>query len=440
MKTKKILSMLLSSALILTAIPFNANTKTYAYDEYGWEDSYWEKINEFFKSADVNFARYEIIDVNSDGTPELFLSEGEYHYSDLLMYTFYDGEIIELDCFSGAYGVASVSKSLGTVYVSGGGQGLSWTIGFNFNGYELTEVEHYDYYFDNYPSDIQRSVGRKNDYTDLYFVYGNIEYQNMFSYAIACGLTNDKISTVTIPATANGLDVKNAELVGYEYITAVNVNSSNKYLSSSDGILYNKDKTELIFAPPAKYYGNYTVSDSVRSIGNGAFWGCDTLISIILPESIGYIGLAAFGYCENLESVTFLNKNCKIFDDNLSYDEYYMSTIISNYYHENNEIFIYNGIIKGYDNSTAKKYADICGYAFISIEPEQTTTTTTTTTTTITTTTSPPQTSRIFGDINGDGIVDASDASAILTYYAMSSTGYEGSLEDYVIELISKKN
>ena len=62
----------------------------------------------------------------------------------------------------------------------------------------------------------------------------------------------------------------------------------------------------------------------------------------------------------------------------------------------------------------------------------ETTTTTTSTTTSIPITTEP--TSVKFGDINLDGTVDASDASAVLTYYAKSSTGYEGTLEDFMTE------
>ena len=64
-----------------------------------------------------------------------------------------------------------------------------------------------------------------------------------------------------------------------------------------------------------------------------------------------------------------------------------------------------------------------------------TTSTTTETTTTSTTTTTPPTTTTVeFGDINLDGVLDANDASVLLTYYALSSTGYSGTLEDYITE------
>ena len=39
-----------------------------------------------------------------------------------------------------------------------------------------------------------------------------------------------------------------------------------------------------------------------------------------------------------------------------------------------------------------------------------------------------------FGDINADGIIDGRDATVILTYYAKTSTGYKGSLENFAKE------
>ncbi|MBP7186849.1 MAG: cellulose-binding protein CttA-related protein [Ruminococcus sp.] len=45
---------------------------------------------------------------------------------------------------------------------------------------------------------------------------------------------------------------------------------------------------------------------------------------------------------------------------------------------------------------------------------------------------SSPDNGRLFGDINGDNIIDGRDASLLLTYYAKTSTGYTGTLEEFV--------
>ena len=51
----------------------------------------------------------------------------------------------------------------------------------------------------------------------------------------------------------------------------------------------------------------------------------------------------------------------------------------------------------------------------------------------------PGKAEKIFGDLTGDGILDGRDASAMLTYYAKTSTGYKGTIEDFMAELAAKK-
>jgi hypothetical protein len=49
---------------------------------------------------------------------------------------------------------------------------------------------------------------------------------------------------------------------------------------------------------------NTIISNSVTSIGYGAFWGCIGLTSITIPESVTSIGDYAFSSCSGLTSVT----------------------------------------------------------------------------------------------------------------------------------------
>jgi len=77
-----------------------------------------------------------------------------------------------------------------------------------------------------------------------------------------------------------------------------------------------------------------------------------------------------------------------------------------------------------------QKYANDNGIKFKLIDVLNTTTTSTATTST--TATTQPVTTHPLGDVNGDDIVDGRDATAILTYYAKTSTGYTGTLEDFI--------
>jgi len=84
--------------------------------------------------------------------------------------------------------------------------------------------------------------------------------------------------------------------------TAVNVASENKNYSSENGVLYNKQKTVLIYG--GSYRGTFKIPNSVTSIGESAFFGCDSLTSVMIPNGVTSIGDSAFRVCTNLSSVT----------------------------------------------------------------------------------------------------------------------------------------
>ena len=86
-------------------------------------------------------------------------------------------------------------------------------------------------------------------------------------------------------------------------LASITIDANNKNYASVDGVLFNKEKTELIQCPCAKQ-GEVTISDSVTSIDDFAFYGCSSLTSITIPDSVTYIGYEAFSYCSSLTSVT----------------------------------------------------------------------------------------------------------------------------------------
>ena len=47
----------------------------------------------------------------------------------------------------------------------------------------------------------------------------------------------------------------------------------------------------------------YTIPDSVTTIGGGAFWGCSSLTSVTIPDSVTEIGDYAFENCDNIARV-----------------------------------------------------------------------------------------------------------------------------------------
>lgn len=83
-------------------------------------------------------------------------------------------------------------------------------------------------------------------------------------------------------------------------LTAITVSEENTAFLAADGILFNKDQTELIWYPAQKSLTEYTVPESVRRIANYAFNSCPTLNTVTFPTVEGggleEIGEYAFAY------------------------------------------------------------------------------------------------------------------------------------------------
>ena len=75
------------------------------------------------------------------------------------------------------------------------------------------------------------------------------------------------------------------------------------YSSDEKGVLYNKDKTTLIVCPSG-LSGAYTVPAGVTEIELWAFYGCADLTDVTLPETVTRIKSYAFWDCTGLMRVT----------------------------------------------------------------------------------------------------------------------------------------
>ncbi len=79
----------------------------------------------------------------------------------------------------------------------------------------------------------------------------------------------------------------------------VDVNNLN--YSSSENVLFNKDKTVLIHCSASKT--NYAVPASVITIGEYAFSNCEVLSSVTIPNTVTTIDKNAFRYCITLTTI-----------------------------------------------------------------------------------------------------------------------------------------
>lgn len=87
-------------------------------------------------------------------------------------------------------------------------------------------------------------------------------------------------------------------------LTDINVEAGNTAYCSENGILYRKEKTEIIRFPQNKSDTSFIIPNGVKSIACGAFSDCSNLTNITIPNSVKSIGDDAFNTCKALTSVT----------------------------------------------------------------------------------------------------------------------------------------
>ena len=112
----------------------------------------------------------------------------------------------------------------------------------------------------------------------------------------------EKLKSIAIPKNVVGIgdgvfgDCKN--------LATVTVDENNQYFVTSDGVLFDKGYTRLLFYPAGKT-GTFELPEQVTTIGSGVFSNNKSLTSIKISKNVTSIGDEAFLFCVNLEEVIF---------------------------------------------------------------------------------------------------------------------------------------
>lgn len=85
-------------------------------------------------------------------------------------------------------------------------------------------------------------------------------------------------------------------------LKAINVDNSNAYYTDVNGVLYDKEITELLCCPGAST--SLTIPNSVISIQRNAVQNCIGLTELTIPNSVTTIGEYAFYECSNISQLT----------------------------------------------------------------------------------------------------------------------------------------
>ncbi len=153
--------------------------------------------------------------------------------------------------------------------------------------------------------------------------------------------SNSGVTQITIPST-----LTQAEDNAFFYckkLKKIIVSENNPaFCSDENGVLYNKDKTELIIFPAKNkletfnvpggvakicnnaFYSNtalkkVALSEGVKQIGDNAFQNCSALSEITLPDSLEKIGEYTFSSCKKLKEIIIPDKVTKIPGNSFAY-------------------------------------------------------------------------------------------------------------------------
>lgn len=101
-------------------------------------------------------------------------------------------------------------------------------------------------------------------------------------------------------------------------LTEFDVDETNKYYTSVDGVLYDKGKKVLRLYPTGKKERNYTVLKDTSEIAPYAFTFNTSLASVTIPDSVTKVGKSAFRYCSSLQNITIPSGSSAIEEDTFS--------------------------------------------------------------------------------------------------------------------------
>lgn len=195
-------------------------------------------------------------------------------------------------------------------------------------------------------------------------------------------------------------------------LAAINVEPENAHYASQNGVLYNKSMTQLIRVPAA-YSGALEIPEGVLEIADGALFGCMEITSVTLPSTLERIGEKAFGFT-HIEELTVPASVSEIAD--MAFDGSWLLSVTF----EGDvpaacgrDLFfaVYDVTVYYYE-SHASSWApngetEWQNVPIVMIEDPVL-----------------PQT----GDVNGDGVVTASDISVMFAFILNTSSLPEGAL------------
>ena len=121
---------------------------------------------------------------------------------------------------------------------------------------------------------------------------------------------------VSVKIPDNVTKIGDSAFINCANLTKIDVTAGNKYYSSANGVLFDKNKSEIICYPAGIKNVGYSIPDGVTVIRDRAFNKCISLNSITIPKSVQDIETYSFFGCTSLEAINVAASNKNYADVN----------------------------------------------------------------------------------------------------------------------------
>ena len=157
------------------------------------------------------------------------------------------------------------------------------------------------------------AIGTWSEYENTYYGSSFSGCKSLKEIVIPDSVTSIGSSAFSNCTSLESITIgRGVESLGDEWIAScrrlenITVSPENKTYSSVDGVLFNKDKSELSAYPIGNKLSSYTIPDGVEKIGKKAFYGCRYIESLTIPVSVAEIEASALGNCYDIRAVYYL--------------------------------------------------------------------------------------------------------------------------------------
>ena len=216
--------------------------------------------------------------------------------------------IIPENCFAGCVGLTNLTFKNDVVYIGTNAFSNSGVTNIIFNG------------------------GVEYIYANAFSNCSNLETFNLPNSNVSLG--DEVFSGCSKLTTLVFAELTNITNIGLDCFAGTNLtnfvidgNSNYSVDDVNKGILYDANKTKILFVAPKANIGEYTVPETITEIASGAFSNNSTITSLTITNPNTIIGANAFNNCSNLTTVNLPENNNIIISEYAFYNDSKLTTV-----------------------------------------------------------------------------------------------------------------